>query len=215
MANISAQASTKYTLTQEDIINGWAKVHISWPSPFNDTNYTPTWAVEDLSGTIDLSFEVGDIHNMSGSGFDAVVYLTAAIPLVQGQESVVAGTVTSPVVLQTVETTLYQVTFYYGPSGATGSGTWTPTATWEDPSGNNLSLGSPFLGPATAGDPNNLQSYSIPFFVLGGTPITISGAYSGAPFPLNLAIRVVQMPNNATIPQVGDPFVVHAMASHR
>jgi hypothetical protein len=216
VANISAQAATKYSLTSQDIVNGWAKVHISWSSPFYDTNYTPTFSVEDLDSVVDLSFEVGDIHNMKPDGLDAVIYLTAAIPLLQGQVDLVDSESTlAPITLTAPITTLYQVTFYYGPADNSGSGTWTPTVTWQDPSGNDLTMTGPYLGPATAGDVNNYQSYSIPYFVKAGTPIAVTGAYSGAPFPMNISIRVVQMPNNSTVPQVGDSFVVHAMASHR
>ena len=217
MANISAQASAMHTLTQDDITNSFAIVHINWPSPFYDTNYTPTFSVEDLDSVIDLSFEVGDIHNLAPDGFDAIVYMTAAaIPILQGQVDLVDSTSTlAPITLTAPITTLYQVTFYYGPADNSGSGTWTPTVTWEDPNGNMLTMTGPYLGPATAGDVNNYQSYSIPYFVEANTPITVTGAYSGVAFPMNISIRVVQMPNNTTVPQVGQSFIVHAMASHR
>ena len=216
MANISAQASAKYTITSTDILNGFALVHIDWPSPFYDTNYTPTFSVEDVDVSVGLSFEVGDIHNITPHGLDAIVYLTAALPLVQGQADLIASTNNlTPITLTVPLTTLYQVTFYYGPSGSTGSGTWTPTVTWIDPSNNNLTLTGPYLGPATAGSPENYQSYSIPFFVKGGTPISVTGAYSGTAFPMNVSIRVVQMPNAAIAPTSGESFIVHAMASHR
>jgi hypothetical protein len=216
MANISAQASTKYTLTAQDIVNGWATVHMTWPSPFYDTNYTPTFCVEDLSSPIDLSFEVGDIHNMTPAGLDAIVYLTAAIPILQGQTDLVNTTNSlAPITLTAPITTLYQVTFYYGPATASGSGTWTPAVSWTDPSGNVLVMTGPYLGSATAGSVENYQSYSIPYFAKAGTPITVTGAYSGAAFPMNVSIRVVQMPNSNTIPVAGEQFVVHAMASHR
>ena len=206
-----------HTLTQDDITNSFAIVHINWPSPFYDTNYTPTFSVEDRDSVIDLSFEVGDIHNLAPDGFDAIVYMTAAaIPILQGQVDLVDSTSTlAPITLTAPITTLYQVTFYYGPADNSGSGTWTPTVTWEDPNGNMLTMTGPYLGSAIAGDVNSYQSYSIPYFVMANTPITVTGAYSGVAFPMNISIRVVQMPNNTTVPQVGDKFVVHAMASHR
>ena len=118
MANISAQASAMHTLTQDDITNSFAIVHINWPSPFYDTNYTPTFSVEDLASVVDLSFEVGDIHNLAPDGFDAIVYMTAAaIPILQGQVDLVDSTSTlAPITLTAPITTLYQVTFYYGPA---------------------------------------------------------------------------------------------------
>jgi hypothetical protein len=208
-------ARVRYTLTATDVINGYAIVPIVWRSPFYDTNYSATYGINDLDPLIDLSFEVGDMHNFTPEGLDAVVYLTAAIPILQGQiDEVNTTSPTSPIILSAPITTLYQVTFYYGPADDTGTGTWTPTVTWQDPAGNHLTMTGPYLGPATAGDVNNYQSYSIPYFVKGGTPITVTGAYSGAPFPMNVSIRVVQMPNNQTIAQVGDKFEVLAMAVH-
>ena len=204
----------KYIVTQTDINNGWAAVPIVWSEPFSDADYTCAYGIYDLDGTIDVSFICGDQHNKTFEGWDAIVYMGSAIPLIQGQEDVVNQEVVNPIVFTASAQTLYQVTFYYGPSGATGSGTWSPVVTWQDPSGNNLTLAYPYLGPATAGDVNNYQSYSIPFFVKAGTSITVTGTYSGSPFPLNVALRVVQMPNNATVPSVGDQFIVNAMAAH-
>ena len=126
---------------------------------------------------------------------DGTLQSTAALPLIQGKvDSVNSTNDLAPITLTAPLTTLYQVTFYYGPADNSGSGTWTPTVTWEDPNGNMLTMTGPYLGPATAGDVNNYQSYSIPFFVNGGTPITVTGAYSGVAFPMNVSIRVVQMP---------------------
>jgi len=120
--------------------------------------------------------------------------LVGPIPIVQQSEDIVAGTAFTTLSFTLPLTTLYQITLYYGPSGSSGSGSWSPTVDWTDPSGNNLTLGSPYLGAAAAGDPNNLQSYSIPFFVKGGTALVLSGAYTGAVFPMNISVRVVAMP---------------------
>ena len=204
----------QHVLTAQDIVNGYVAVPIVWDIPFSDTDYSTVFGIHDLDPLIDLSFAVGDVHNKTFEGLEAIVYIAAATPLIQGQEDVIAGEVVSPIVLQAPVTTLYQVTFYYGPSDATGAGTWSPSVSWQDPAGNNLILAYPYLGPATAGNVENYQSYSIPFFVKGGTPITVTGTYSGAAFPLNLSIRVVQMPNNAVIAQPGDTFVVDAVALH-
>jgi len=123
----------------------------------------------------------------------------SVIPVVENSQDLVSSIAPTTLLVFTLpKTTLYQVTFYYGPADHTGAGTWSPTASWTDPSGNNLSLASPYLGPATAGDPNNLQSYSIPFFCKGGTQISVSGAYSGTPFPMNISIRTVAMPSVIT-----------------
>jgi hypothetical protein len=120
--------------------------------------------------------------------------LTGPTPVVQDSEDLVASIAPTELSFTLPTTTLYAVTFYYGPSGVTGSGSWTPTITWTDPTGNNLSITSPLIGPSDAGDPNNFQSFVIPILVKGGTAIVVSGAYTGASFPMNISIRIVAMP---------------------
>ena len=130
-----------------------------------------------------------------GVGFQAGGGLLAGpVPIIQTGEDLVNSLAPTSLSFELPLTTLYQVTFYYGPSSAAGSGTWTPTVSWTDPSLNALSITAPYLGVATAGNVNNYQSYSIPFFCDGGTAIVVAGAYSGAPFDMNISIRVVAMP---------------------
>jgi len=50
--------------------------------------------------------------------------------------------------------------------------------------------------------------------VNANTPITVTGHYSGTAFPMNISIRVVQMPNNSTTVEPGDQFVINAIAIH-
>lgn len=204
--------SVIYTFTSTDILNGYAMVPVVWPVAYVDANYVPVFGVMDLSLATARDYAVGAVRSVTKAGFTAVVNLTAAIPLIQGQLDQVDSIAPTSIVLQTTLTALYQVTFYYGPADNTGSGKWSPVATWQDPAGNNLVLENPYLGPATAGDVNNYQSYSIPFFVKGGTPITITGAYSGASFPMNISLRAVQMPNNSVIYQPGDQITVGALS---
>jgi hypothetical protein len=119
--------------------------------------------------------------------------LVGPIPIVQVSDTQINSIAPTIITDNLPATTLYQVTFYYGPSDISGSGTWTPTLEWTDPTGNLLNLNS-ILGPATAGDPNNNQSFSIPVLVKGGTNVTVTGVYSGTPFPMNIALRLVAMP---------------------
>jgi len=208
-------ARVMYTITATDILNGFIPVPVVWPTPFADTNYTAVFAVNDLDATVDLSIGVLDMHNKTASGVTCVALLAAAYPLVQAHVDKVATTDDlTPLTLTAPITTLYQITFYYGPSDTTGSGTWVPTVAWEDPANNMQTLTYPYLGQATAGDVGNYQSYSIPFFVKANTPITVTGHYSGTAFPMNISIRVVQMPNNSTTIEAGDQFVINAIAIH-
>jgi len=231
MANISTMGRTTYTLTAADILAGFASVPVLWDSPFNDTNYAITWSVQDLGFPApSLNYGVGDFHYKAAGGFTAVVAILAAIPLVQAQEDLIASTTATNIislVAPALGTSLYQVTLYYGPSrtsAADAGDTWTPTITWTDPSSNVLTASgtSPTitLGPAAGGNTgsygvNYMQSYNIPFFVKGGTTISVTGTYGGGTFPVNVSARIVQMPNNAVLPVPGDIIEIEAMASHR
>jgi hypothetical protein len=220
MANISTMARTTYAITQDDILNGYFGVDMLWDSPFNDTNYNIAWSINDVGQNyLSLDYSTGDIHFKRRDGFIAVVTLPASAPLIQGQYDVVAGIVPSgDLISVTVPLrTLYQVTFYYGPSDNTGNSgeTWYPTMSWVDPAGNALELTNPYLGVATGGNVNNYQSYSIPFYAEANTPITLTGTYTGGSFPMNIAVRIVQMSNNIVIPAVGATVTIEAMASHR
>lgn len=221
-------AKASYTLTANDLTNGYAVVPLTWPEPFADLDYNIVWGINDTGDpSPSVDYAVGDVHSKTFTGCQAVVDIPAAIPLIQGQEDLVASTTATNVISLTAPfTTLYQVTLYYGPSrtSALDAGkTWTPTITWTDPSGNVLTASgsSPtiVLGPAAGGNTasygvNYLQAYSIPIFVLGGATISVTGTYSGGSFPVNVSVRVVQMPNNTTVPSVGTSFEVEAVAIH-
>ena len=229
MANISTMARTVYHLTAEDTANGYAAVPILWDSPFNDTNYNIAWSITDTGQNfVSLDYGVGDVHFKSREGFTAVIELPAPIPFIQGQADLAAGNVNTitPVILDAPITTLYMVTLYYAPSrsSALDAGkSWAPSITYTDPAGNLIVMSNnpplAYLGSAQGGTAPNgidyMQAFSIPLFVMGGTPITVDGAYTGGVFPMNISIRSVQMPNNALLPKVGSEITVEAMASHR
>jgi hypothetical protein len=233
MANISTMGEAEYAITAADIVRGFATIPVLWDSPFNDTNYNLTWEIYDESVAVSTQdWVVGGTRHVSPSGFTAVVGIFAAVPLVQAVYNEVAGVDPTPVLSLTAPIqTLYQVTLYYGPSrsdAADAGKTWSPTITWRDPVGNVLiaSTSGPtiMLGSAEGGDQNIsgnggvgwLQSYSIPFFAAAGTPITVTGGYTGGAFPMNISIRVVEMPaQSATQLLAGDKVAIHAMASHR
>lgn len=62
-----------YTFTAGDDAQGFAVVPVAWPVPFPDTNYTVVWGINDTDVVVDLNFFVGDIHALTGSGFNAIV----------------------------------------------------------------------------------------------------------------------------------------------
>ena len=72
-----------YTITQADINNQFTVIPVKWPVPFADPNYTLTWSVIDIQNdNTDADYVVGDTHNMTASGFSAVVLVGIyAIPV--------------------------------------------------------------------------------------------------------------------------------------
>lgn len=144
-------------------------------------------ALNDLQGSVAETTAVLGFQDGSSQ-------TSAAAPVVQTQVNEVASVVPINLSYTVPQTATYQVTFYYGASGLTGTGYWSPVVNWTDPSGNSQNLAYPYMGNSNAGDPTDFQSFSIPCFCLGGTPIAVTGAYSDTPFPMNISIKVVVMP---------------------
>jgi len=224
MANISAIAKTAHVITAAEAAQGYAVVHISWPSQFFDTNYAIAWGVEDLTPGIgaSLNFSVGDKHNVTPQGFDAIVYLLA-VPVVQKTVNRIGTGAPEDVVFNVLNTGAYSVTLYYQSLGTGDSSTLVPTITWTDPQGNPQILTYPYLGTVT-GDGSGgglLQNYALPFLCLAGTPLEVSTQFENAdvsgpgnPFAYNWSVNIESLPVTAE-DIVGDTCVVHAMASHR
>jgi len=224
MANISAIAKTDHIITAQEAAQGYASVHISWPSPFFDTNYCIAFGVEDLTAGLapNLNLAVGDKHNVTPQGFDATIYLLS-VPLVQAKQTDLGVSVPESLSFSVAQTTTYDVTLYYQSLGTGDDSTLIPTISWTDPQGNPQSLTYPYLGPVT-GDGSGgglLQNYSLPFLCLGGTAINFGTVFENAtvtgpgnPFAYNLSVTVVSLPETAA-QIVGNHCVVHAMASHR
>ncbi len=221
MASVT-HASSSYLLTAQDIVNGFAVVPVSWRSPFYDTNYSLVYGVHDLDNIVDLSFEVGDIHDKTPHGFNAIVYLTASLPLIQGQLDKVNTSVAQSLTLTSATQTMYQLTIFYQSLGTAASPgeLLYPLVTFTDVQGHiNTDFTNPYLGPVDGQTADNnhglIQNYSIPFLVEAGQPITVAMVFGGAyTFPYNVSMRLVRMPNNTVSLQPGDQFVVEAVAVH-
>ena len=217
MANISATAKAVKTVTAQEAAQGFCVVHVSWISPFYDTNYVATWAVEDtgnLAGGPSLNLAPGDKHNVSPTGFDATVYLTS-FPVVQAK--LTKSNISVPVDFSTVlqQTTLYNITLYYQSLGlGSGAASLSPTISWTDPQDNPQSLAYPYLGPISGDLSDPLQNYSIPFLALKGSALEVTTAFVGTPFAYNIGLSIESQPTAAT-DITGTIFIVHAMASHR
>jgi hypothetical protein len=181
MANISAIAKTPHVITTLEAAQGYAVIHISWPSPFFDTNYSIAWGVEDSTPGIgpSLNFSVGDKHNVTANGFDATVYLLA-VPVVQKTVNLIGIDTTQDIVFNVLNTSAYNVTLYYQSLGTGDNSTLIPAIMWTDPQGNAQELTYPYLGTVT-GDGSGgglLQNYALPFLCKAGTTCTCCGRLS-------------------------------------
>jgi len=220
MANISTLASTSHTITTQDALQGFCSVPVSWISSFFDTNYNLVWSIEDTSiNSPSLNLSQGDTYNISPTGFEALIVLTN-IPIVLATQVEINTSSPQSLSFSVPYTTTYQITLYYQ-SLATGNGSesLSPTITWVDPQGNIQSLAYPYIGPIVndISDPNaaTLQSYSIPFLAKANSTISVSFAFGGSyAFAYNQSISIVAMPVTPAS-QIGNTFIVHAMASHR
>jgi hypothetical protein len=76
-APIQTVAQT-YTISQNDVSNGYAQIPITWDTPFADSNYVVSLAVETAQGMVANSVQPALIKSKTASGFTANVNLVAA-----------------------------------------------------------------------------------------------------------------------------------------
>ena len=212
-------AHVMHTLTATDITNGFVVVSVVWDVPFSDTDYEVAFGVNDLDPVIDLSFAAGDTHNKTFEGLDAIVYISAAIPLIQGQLDV--SNVNTPQSLSFVApvSTLYEISGYLASRGdGAGSDSVGINFTWTDGRGLGTQGGQleNVVGNVTTAFqyPAGIDQFTLPVFAKAGTTVTVFTTQAGNPFHYDFSARVVQMPNNATIAQPGDQFIVNVIGIH-
>jgi len=208
-------ARVQYSITAADIINGWAKVHITWPTPFADANYTCDFGINDLDSVIDLSFAEGDIHNKTAAGFDAIAYLQGAILFIQGQLD--ALDTSSPQSLSFIApvSTLYTITTYMaGHGGGANTDIWDQQITYTDATGLGQQTASldTIAGNETGFNYDSVGTFAI--WAVAGSTIRVFTTLTNNAFPYDMSVRIVQMPNNSLIPVMGDTYIINAIAIH-
>jgi len=68
---------TPYTYTSTDVTNGYARVAITFPIPFADTNYTVTWGFMNLQSNEPGIYFTGDMHGLTTTGMETGIYAYA------------------------------------------------------------------------------------------------------------------------------------------
>jgi hypothetical protein len=210
----------EYTLTSTDIVNGYALVPITWPTAWTGA-FSQTFSVVDQNVSINRAYSVGAAVNVTNTGFDAMVLLSAPVIFTQGQLDALDVTAPQSLVVTAPLGTLYMITIYIA-SHNTGSGTQAVQTyiTYTDATGiGPQTFGFPVLGQILGTDgPLNSQNFTFPLYCIVGTPISITTAFVeagtntpiGTTFAYDFSARVVQMPNNSIVSQPGNRLLVNA-----
>lgn len=191
-------AKALYTITAADVALGYAVVPVVWPVAWPDTNYTIAWGTHDLGPVASLNNGVGDFHDVTPAGFNAVVALLPAIPLIQGQQFDTNIDTPQTLTFAAVADGLYQLNFFFQSLGTGDAGqNLTMETDYTDVNGNPQVVGP--YGTGLVGDTASVTSYSIPILAKGGTDITIKLTLTGTgTLNYNSAFTIVRMPINAT-----------------
>ena len=216
MANISTMGRATYTLTVQDVTNGFFAVPILWDTPFNDTNYICSWSILDEYFPVPtLDFGQGDIHYKRGDGFIAVVTIPGAAPIVQGQWDDFDEDASIVLSFQPLQSTMYAVSIYLNPKVGENSAnfagdamqvniswqgeppdgvlTFSPTDTIITAQGNSASNTSPFYA-AAGGAPITLTTEFTTYSIAGSVPTStwfVTGSFSGTPWVSGTTITQV------------------------
>ena len=112
-------------------------------------------------------------------------------PIVQASMQFVNTDTTHSITQTALLTTLYAVSIYLDALGDGGpSDTLVATLTWTQPSTSIVHSVQLTL----TGNTDNVQMETYPILAKENTPITVSCAFSGAPFHYDISARLVQMP---------------------
>lgn len=166
--------------TQDSIGN--PQVPSTSPTPYYPSAETPNLqlSTDDMSSTIANNFVI----------LDAV---TAAVPILQASLQVINSVTPQTASITAAATTLYTVSIYMKALGTGGAGTtYTKTITYTAADGSgvqSINLVLPLNSP-------NVVMETYPILALGGTAISATGVFSGAPSPYTLSERIVEMPLN-------------------
>lgn len=209
-----------YTITEGDIIQGFSVVPVTWPTPFADTMYTAVFGVDEIAASPSAHFAAGEMQGITPTGMMTVILFPAVTPLIQGQLDAVDVSTAKSLSIVAPISTLYMVTVYIvSATAGEGANTENVNLTYTDASGAG-SITIEIGAIVDSGDGFNHagagETITTPIFAAQGTTITVATVLkSGSTaFSYDVSMRVVQMPNNATLPAAGSQIVVEALAVH-
>ena len=172
------QTRTTYTVTADDILNGFAIVSITWDIPFADTDYTVVFSVHDLDSTVDLSVGSLDAHAITAAGCDCVAFIAAAVPVVTASLTALNVNTNQSVSTTTLVAGLYDIRAYLNSRGNGSSGQLVQlNYTYTDATGQAASYGN-YAGSINGGSGGgNWQNYDFPIYAEADTVITVAAVF--------------------------------------
>jgi hypothetical protein len=156
------------------------------PVPYYPSQETPNLqlSTEDMSSQLANNFVLLDSVFPNGPG-------AFGVPVVQASLQAINVSTPQTLSITAAKTTLYTASVYLKSLGTGGAGTtYTKTLTYTAADGSGvqtISLVLPLSAPTVV-----METY--PILALGGTPITTTGVFSGAPSPFTISERLVEMP---------------------
>ena len=158
---------------------GNTQVVTTSPVPYYPPSETPNLqlSTEDMSSQVANNFVILDLVSLA----------------TQASMQFINTTVPHTLAATTIKTTLYMVTIYLAAAGTGAAGhTYTETITYTAANGTGLQT----IIITLPLDSANVILQTFPVLVLGGTPLTITGAYGGGAVndPYTISERLVAMP---------------------
>lgn len=155
------------------------------PAPLQDGAQTPSLKLlRAVPSASDANFMALDTLFPNGAS-------SLGVPVVQASAQVISTSVPTSLSITAAATTLYTVSIYMKALGTGGAGTtYTKTLTYTAADGSgvqHITLILPL-------DSSNVVMETYPILALAGTPVSTTGAFSGAPAPYTLSERITEMP---------------------
>jgi hypothetical protein len=187
-----------YMITATDITRGYAYVSVTWPYEWPDTNYTISYTVCNPDQTDGTDFAPGCVYGHTRTGQQAILNLTAAVPIVQGQADFIGLTAGQGYTFTPLSEGVYAITIVataIAPQGAFPAAQVNFDVTYTDHAGveyndrivsitDNLQAGQ-ILNPVYALPTGSISIYSsyVTFGVAGAlaSPLTLKGSGSSTP----------------------------------
>jgi len=168
------------TLTVEDIQLGYKEISFDWLYPWPDLNETTGYCVCNPDQTDGTDFAPGCVFSRTENGMSAILNLTAASPIVQGQYDNFDTSAPLTYSFTPLVTGMYEISQYLHPKGSAGSNAdgieSVATYTGEGTDG-VLTLEPPYTPMSTTRN-GGVADDASPIYAQAGSPITLTTEFT-------------------------------------